>query len=260
MKTVAVIPARYASSRMPGKPLMDINGKPMIWWIYQECCKYNKFEKVVVATDNDKIFSVCQELGMNALMTSEDHDTPTSRLCEVATKIDAKYYLCVMGDEPLINRKCFDLITSDENVGDYQVVALTNEISNPADVIDFSNQKVVTNEERRTLLISRSPIPYPKGSLDITYEKVTGIQLFSKNALEFYAKTPKSVLEKAEENDLMRFVEHGIGVKMIVSPYKTCSVDTPKDLEYVRNVIKNRTNVQNGGVLKFHKRLAREAA
>ena len=89
-------------------------------------------------------------------------------------------------------------------------------------------------------MISRSPIPYPKGSLDIQYEKVTGIQIFSKDALEFFNKTPKSYVEQAEENDLMRFIENGIPVKMTISPYKTISVDTPKDLELVRSILKKR--------------------
>lgn len=89
-------------------------------------------------------------------------------------------------------------------------------------------------------MISRSPIPYPKGTTDFQYEKVTGIQIFSKKALDFYNKTKKSLIEKAEENDLMRFIENGIPVKMTISPYKTISVDTPKDLEMVRNILKYR--------------------
>ena len=107
-------------------------------------------------------------------------------------------------------------------------------------VIDFSNQKVVTNAAREILLISRSPIPYPKGTLDFEYEKVTGIQLYSKQALKFYHDTPKSILEKAEENDMMRFIENGHKVHAIVSPYKTVSVDTPKDLALVNEILKEK--------------------
>ena len=105
---------------------------------------------------------------------------------------------------------------------------------------DFSNQKVVTNAAREILLISRSPIPYPKGTLDFEYEKVTGIQLYSKQALKFYHDTPKSILEKAEENDMMRFIENGHKVHAIVSPYKTVSVDTPKDLALVNEILKEK--------------------
>lgn len=120
---------------------------------------------------------------------------------------------------------------------------MTNILSNPTDVIDFSNQKVVTNAEREALFISRSPIPYPKGTLDFHYEKVTGVQIFSKKVLDFYNSTAKSSLERAEENDLMRFIENGIPVKMIISPYKTISVDTPKDLEKVREILAKKNKI-----------------
>ncbi len=240
MKVIGVIPARYQSSRMPGKPIVDILGKPMIWWVYQQVVKSNKFSNVIVATDDERIMSECDKYGMMAMMTSKEHDTPTSRLYEVSTKIAADLYMLIMGDEPLVNENCFSLIIPEKCTSEYYVAALTNVITNPADVIDFSNQKVVTNSNRETLMISRSPIPYPKGILDIQYEKVTGIQIFSKKALAFYNETPKSNLEKAEENDLMRFVENGIPVKMIVSEYKTISVDTPKDLEMVRQIINHK--------------------
>jgi 3-deoxy-manno-octulosonate cytidylyltransferase (CMP-KDO synthetase) len=240
MKTIGVIPARYASSRLPGKPIIDICGKPMIWWVYQQAKKANIFTDIIVATDDERIVAVCNSLKMNALITSKEHDTPTSRLYEVSTKLDADFYLLLMGDEPLVDPACFDLIVPHTNSSDYYVAALTNELNNPTEVIDFSNQKVVTNQWRETLLISRSPIPYPKGTLDFIYKKVTGVQIFSKSALEFYNKTSKSLFEKAEENDLMRFVENKIPVIMINSPYKTISVDTLKDLEKVRQIMKNR--------------------
>ena len=241
MKTIAVIPARYQSSRLPGKPLADILGKPMIWWVYQEAKKCPKLADVVVACDDERIAAACREYGMNYLMTSPDHDTPTGRIWEVSTKLDADLYLQVMGDEPLINAAAFDLILPDTLPADpYYVSVLTNVMGHPADVVDFSNQKVVTNARREILMISRSPIPYPKGTLDFEYEKVTGIQLYSKQALAFYHETPKSLLEKAEENDMMRFIENGHTVHAIVSPYKTVSVDTAKDLALVCEILQKQ--------------------
>lgn len=237
MDIIGVIPARYQSSRMPGKPIADILGKPMIWWVYQQVKKNTQFSDVVVATDDERIMNICKQYNMKAILTSVEHDTPTSRLYEVSTKIDADLYVLVMGDEPLVNEKCFSLIIPEKMDSEYYVGALTNVIINAPDVIDFSNQKVVTNSNREALFISRSPIPYPKGTLDFKYEKVTGVQIFSKKALEFFNATPKSILEKAEENDLMRFIENGISVKMTVSDYKTISVDTPKDLELVRELL-----------------------
>ena len=241
MKTIAVIPARYQSSRLPGKPLADILGKPMIWWVYQEAKKCPKLADVVVACDDERIAAACREYGMNYLMTSPDHDTPTGRIWEVSTRLDADLYLQVMWDEPLINAAAFDLILPDTLPDDpYYVSVLTNVMGHPADVVDFSNQKVVTNARREILMISRSPIPYPKGTLDFEYEKVTGIQLYSKQALAFYHETPKSLLEKAEENDMMRFIENGHTVHAIVSPYKTVSVDTAKDLALVCEILQKQ--------------------
>ena len=214
MKLIGVIPARYASTRMPGKPLADILGKPMIWWVYQEAKKCKKLDDVFIATDDERIAEACRTYDL---------------------------YLQIMGDEPLINVKAFDLILPDTLPEDpYYVAVLTNRMEHPADVIDFSNQKVVTNAAREILMISRSPIPYPKGTLDFEYEKVTGIQLYSRRALAFYHETPKSILEKAEENDMMRFVENGHKVHAIVSPYKTVSVDTPKDLALVSEILEGK--------------------
>ena len=241
MKTIAVIPARYQSSRMPGKPLADILGRPMIWWVWREAKKCPALSGVVVATDDERIADACKAYGMDYCMTSPDHDTPTGRIWEVSTKLEADLYLQVMGDEPLINAAAFDLILPKTLPQDpYYVAVLTNVMEHPADVVDFSNQKVVTNAAREILMISRSPIPYPKGTLDFEYEKVTGIQLYSRRALAFYHDTPKSLLEKAEENDMMRFVENGHKVHAITSPYKTVSVDTPKDLALVSRIVQER--------------------
>lgn len=241
MKILGVIPARYQSSRLPGKPLADILGKPMIWWVYQAASRCPALDDLVIATDDERILKVCSEYGMKALMTSPDHDTPTARIHEVSCKIEADLYLQIMGDEPLINPLAFDLILPKELPADpYYVAGVTNIMEHPADVIDFSNQKVACNARREILMISRSPIPYPRGTADFEYEKITGIQLFSKKALDFYAATPKSALEIAEENDLMRFVENGHTVHAVVSPYKTVSVDTPKDIDIVCEILRSR--------------------
>ena len=238
MKTIAVIPARYQSTRMPGKPLADILGKPMIWWVYKEAERCKKLDGCLIATDDERIAAVCEQFGLRYLMTSPDHDTPTGRIWEVSTKVEANLYLQLMGDEPLAKAAAFDLILPDTLPDDpYYVAVLTNRMEHPADVIDFSNQKLVTNAAREILMISRSPIPYPKGTLDFEYEKVTGIQLYARKALEFYHATPKSILEKAEENDMMRFIENGHKVHAILSPYKTVSVDTPKDLALVNEIL-----------------------
>ena len=241
MKCIAVIPARYQSSRMPGKPLADVLGKPMIWWVYQVAKQCPRLDEVLIATDDERIAEACEQYGMRYCMTSPDHDTPTGRIWEVSTQVEADLYLQLMGDEPLADVRALELILPQTLPQDpYYVSVLTNVMDHPADVVDFSNQKVVTNAHREILMISRSPIPYPKGTLDFEYEKVTGIQLYSRKALQFYHDTPKSLLERAEENDMMRFIENGHAVHAIVSPYKTVSVDTPKDLALVNEILRAR--------------------
>ncbi|WP_455999161.1 cytidylyltransferase domain-containing protein, partial [Phocaeicola barnesiae] len=143
MKVLAVIPARYQSSRLPGKPIVDICGKPMIWWVYQQASKAKEISDIIIATDDKRIEEVCKQLDMKVIMTSPDHDTPTSRLYEVSTLIDADLYLQLMGDEPLINAACFPLIIPSVNVSEYYVAALSNTLKNPTEVIDFSIQKEV---------------------------------------------------------------------------------------------------------------------
>ena len=160
MKTIAVIPARYASTRMPGKPLADVLGKPMIWWVYQAAKACPKLDDVLIATDDERIADACKTYGMRYLMTSPDHDTPTGRIWEVSTVEDADLYLQLMGDEPLVNPAAFDLILPDTLPEDPCYVAvLTNIMEHPADVIDFSNQKVVTNAAREILLPQPHPLP-----------------------------------------------------------------------------------------------------
>lgn len=110
MRVLGVIPARYDSSRMPGKPIADILGKPMIWWVYQQVAKNKDLADFIVATDDERILSVCKKFDMKAMMTSKNHDTPTSRLYEVSTKVDADLYMLIMGDEPLVDEKSFTLV------------------------------------------------------------------------------------------------------------------------------------------------------
>ena len=181
MKILGVIPARYQSSRLPGKPLADILGKPMLWWVYRAASRCARLDGLVVATDDERILKVCAGLGLQAVMTSPDHDTPTARIHEVSTRLNADLYLQIMGDEPLIDPRALDLILPAELPADpFYVAGVTNRMDHPADVIDFSNQKVACNARREILMISRSPIPYPKGTLDFEYEK----RLFRPSILE----------------------------------------------------------------------------
>lgn len=237
MKVIAVIPSRYGSSRFPGKPLMDICGKPMIWWVYQQVIKVGSVDEVIVATDDERILKTCEENGMNVMMTSPEHNTPTDRLYEVSTKTDGDVYMFVGGDEPLIEPEAIDAVVPKTQVDEMYVANAMTTIKTAPEVIDFTNIKVVVNEDNIGLYTSRSPLPYPKGGLDFEYKKFVGIGAFTRKALEFYHNTPKGKMERIEECDLMRFIEHQIPIKFIDVTCRNISVDTPKDLEKVRDLM-----------------------
>jgi 3-deoxy-manno-octulosonate cytidylyltransferase (CMP-KDO synthetase) len=231
MKVIGVIPARYASSRFPGKPLADIHGKPMIWWVYQQAKKTISFSSVVVATDDQRIFDACQSYDISVVMTSADCPTPANRIHEISCKIDADLYVEINGDEPLIEPETIESVIP-PGVADNQpyVGSLYSIITDAIDAIDPTNLKVVVSHNGYGMYVSRSPIPFPKGSLNFTYKKYIGIVAFNKSALDFYAATPRGEIEIAEDMDLLRFIENGIPVHFGEVDCKTISVDTEKDL------------------------------
>lgn len=245
MKIVGVIPSRYGSSRFPGKPLQDICGKPMLWWVYQQVKKVKSIDEVVVATDNKMIFDMCKDNDMNVMMTSENHSTPTDRLYEVSTKMDGDVFMFVGGDEPLIDPDAIDAVVPKNEVPEMYVANAMTTIKTAPEVIDFTNIKVVVNEKNIGLYTSRSPLPYPKGGLDFEYKKFVGIGAFSRKALDFYYHTPKGKLEEIEECDLLRFIEHQIPIQFFNVQCRNVSVDTPKDLEKVRELMKEKLSNEN---------------
>ena len=239
MKIVAIIPARYQSSRFPGKPLADLCGKPMIWWVYNQVKKVAEIDEVYVATDDNRILSACVVHNINSVMTASTHATSTERANEVAHKVDADLYVVINGDEPLIDPEIIRAIIPTSGINtDFYVSNLMTEISRPSEVVDFTNIKVVTDGEGNALFMSRSPIPYPKASIEYKYYKHVGVLIYSKSALEFFASTTKGYNEKIEDVNELRFIEHGKKLKMVKVDAHSLSVDTPKDLEYVNTVIK----------------------
>jgi 3-deoxy-manno-octulosonate cytidylyltransferase (CMP-KDO synthetase) len=239
MKIIGIIPARYKSSRFEGKPLADIHGKPMIWWVYQQFKKVDLIDEIYVATDDERIVKACKELNMNSIMTSNFNETPVDRVYEVSEKIQADLYLTVLGDEPLIEEETIRSIVPEIYDKDKIYVGnLMTKITNAAEVIDFTNLKIVSDVNGKLIYVSRSPIPYPKGTLDIEYKKFVGVSIFSKSALDFFKSTPRGSLEISEDNDLIRFIENGIEVWLKQVETKSISVDTYKDLVHVRKLIK----------------------
>lgn len=234
MKTLGVIPARYGSSRFPGKPLETIRGKPMVYWVYGHMSEAENVDEAVVATEDTRIEDACKALGIPVVMTGKDTKTPTDRVWEVSETIEADRYLFLGGDEPLVSSGSIDMIAKDGK--DHAVSHAITQIHSAPEVIDFTNIKAVTDTEGYLLYTSRSPLPYPRGNLDFTYRKTVGIATFDKPSLDMYHETPQSVLEKTEEVDLIRFIEHGVRIHCVDIGKNTLSVDTPKDLEKVRRM------------------------
>lgn len=234
MKAVAIIPARYASTRFPGKPLVDICGKPMIQWVYERVSSVKKLSDVFVAIDDERIRRVCEEKKIKYIMTRSDHPDHIARIQEVSEKVNADMYVCVNGDEPLISPDCIEQVVPSEKPEDFFFIGAMRFMENAAETIDPARIKVVIAEDGRCLYISRTPVPYPKGTLMFKYNKYVGIECFSKEALDFFVNTPQSKLEKIEDIDHLRFLEHGKPLFFKYVDSESISVDTPKDVEKVR--------------------------
>lgn len=240
MKIVGIIPARYKSSRFEGKPLADICGKPMIWWVYQQVIKVQGLVDVLVATDDERIMNECKKLDINVIMTSETHPDHISRIKEVSDKVEADYYVCVNGDEPLIDPVSIAKVIPNVENNDFYFGGAMRVLSNPAQAVDFANIKIVVNKNNECIYMSRTPIPYPKGTLDFNYNKYIGIECFNKKALDFFADKEMGMIEKIEDIDHLRFIENNKILKFTYVDSESLSVDTPKDLEYVRKIIKEK--------------------
>ncbi len=242
MKILGVIPARYSSSRFPGKPLADICGKPMIWWVYQQCRKVGDFDEVCVATDDRRIMDACACLGMDAILTSSGHQTGTDRVGEVAGKISADLYVNIQGDEPLLDpetiRAAIQPFYAD---GSLQVTNLMTKIKSPVDVVNYTVPKVITNKDGIGVYLTRAAAPYPKGSIGFDYYKQVCVYGFRPSALRFYCdygrEYGKAKAEAVEDIEILRFIENGYRVQYVEVESDSVAVDTPNDLERVRGVL-----------------------
>jgi 3-deoxy-manno-octulosonate cytidylyltransferase (CMP-KDO synthetase) len=241
-KIIAIIPARYQSSRFPGKPLAEVeNGKTMIQCVYEQVCKVDEFEEICVATDDDRIKKVCDEKGIPCIMTRADHPTHVNRIWEVSEKIKADYYVVVCGDEPLIDPEVIKAVLPDENNREELYVGgLCRYFSDPAEVIDPANIKVVTNDADECILLSRSPVPFPYKSVMFKYKKVVGVECYNKAALNYFISKEKGFLERIEDVTLQRFLENKIHIKYKLVESESLSVDTPGDLEKVKTILRKR--------------------
>ena len=242
MKIVAIIPARYSSTRFPGKPLAYICDKPMIWWVYNRVSQVKQFSEVFVAIDDDRIRIVCEDMGIKYIMTRNNHPEHISRIQEVSEKVQADLYVCVNGDEPLISPQCIEQVLPKEKPTGIFFGGAMRKMTDAAETIDPSRIKVVVSDTGRCLYITRASAPYPKGSLMFAYNKYVGIECFTKEALDFFVNTPQANLEKIEDIDHLRFLEYGQELHFSYVDSESISVDTPKDLEKVRLLMEKMSN------------------
>lgn len=244
MNIIGIIPARYKSTRFEGKPLADICGKPMIWWVYRQFKLAKGINDVYVALDDYRIKDVCEQYGMNYIMTSDLHPTHLDRLAEVAHKIEADFYININGDEPLMMPEYIEklLPTGAIDPTTFYFANAMTKIKKPVEVNDVSRIKVATDNQGYGMYMARTPIPYPKASSDFDYMKFVGIQCFSRSALLFCGVTPRGRIESIEDIDEYRFLENGKKILFVEIPAETLSVDTKTDLQVVRQVIQRRIN------------------
>ena len=238
MKSICVIPARYSSTRLPGKPLKDICGKPMICRVYERAKLSKSVAEVIVATDDRRIFDAVEKNSGRAIMTRADHKTGTDRLAEVAKKFsDVEVIVNVQGDEPLIEPSLIDeLIAEFVKDKNLQMATVATELTDADEMQNPNNVKVVINKNNDALYFSRSLIPYLRNAGKSKVFKHIGIYAYRRNFLLAYAKTPSTPLEQSESLEQLRALENGFKIRVIKSSCRFVGVDTAEDLELVNEI------------------------
>ncbi len=240
-KIVAVIPARYQSTRFQGKPLAKILGKPMIEHVYFNAKKCRLLNEVVVATDDQRIYDAVNGFGGKAIMTSDQHPTGTDRVAEAARQLDAGIIVNVQGDEPLIQPQMIERtirpLLDDRKV---QVTNLISRLSDIGDYIDSGVVKAAIDLQGDLLYLTRSPIPFPKTRQGYVVHKQIGLYAFRKNFLFRFVKMPQTPLELVEGVEFLRILENGFKIKAVVTDYSAVSVDTLSDLIEVEKILRRK--------------------
>jgi 3-deoxy-manno-octulosonate cytidylyltransferase (CMP-KDO synthetase) len=244
-RVVAIIPARYASSRLPGKPLADLGGRPMVEHVYRRVARAALVDQVVVATDDARVADAVAAFGGIVAMTSPAHRSGTDRVAEAAARFEATIVVNVQGDEPLIAPGAVDQAVSpllaDPTV---TIATLASRITAESDYRDPSVVKVVVDRAGRALFFSRAPIPHVGGSSRATAEAVVrrhlGLYAFRREALDLFARLPPTPLEQAESLEQLRALEHGLAIAVVDTTCESIGVDTPDDLERVRRLLATR--------------------
>lgn len=240
MKILGIIPARFASTRFPGKPLIDLAGKTMIQRVYEQAKKASSLNEVVVATDDERIFKAVESFGGKAVFTSDKHQSGTDRCAEVAEKLSGfDAVINIQGDEPLINPIQIDLVASCFNDEQTQLATLVKIIKTDEELFNFNTPKVIINKNSEAIYFSRQIIPYlkniePKDFLqNHTFYKHIGIYGYKTDTLQEIAKLPLGNLESVEMLEQLRWIENGYKIKVALTEHETLAIDSPDDVEKV---------------------------
>jgi 3-deoxy-manno-octulosonate cytidylyltransferase (CMP-KDO synthetase) len=233
---IAIIPARYASSRFPGKPLAMIRGKPMIQRVYEGVASCGRISAVYVATDDNRIYDVVRGFGGEAVMTSPDHASGTDRLAECARKLglsDDDAVLNIQGDEPLFGAEMAGELAGTLDDPSVYMGTLKEEIRSPADAESLNVVKVITDVKGDAIYFSRRPIPFARdGAAPAMYRHV-GVYAYTKEFLLKLSALPRTPLERAESLEQLRAIENGYRIRVAETRHRTIGVDTPVDLALV---------------------------
>lgn len=238
MKTLGIIPARYASTRFPGKPLVNIAGKSMVQRVYEQAKKCTDLTQVIVATDDERIFNHVINFGGTAVITSPNHQSGTDRCAEVALQ-HPQYgvIINIQGDEPYIDPEQISKLATCFSSTDVQIATLVKKIQNQHELLNPNTPKVVINTLSEAVYFSRSPLPHIRGQEQqnwlsyYTYFKHIGIYGYRADVLQRITNLPVSPLEKAENLEQLRWIANGYRIKVAETELETFAVDTPEDLE-----------------------------
>ena len=237
MKSICVIPARYSSTRLPGKPLREICGVPMICRVLERASLAKSVSEVIVATDDERILAAVENYGGRAMMTRADHKTGTDRLAEVAEKFpDAEVIVNVQGDEPLIESALIDELIAQFADKNLHMATVATELKEPSEMKNPNNVKVVLDRNNDALYFSRSLIPYPRNEGKSKIFKHIGIYAYRREFLLAYAKMESTPLEQIESLEQLRALENGYKIRVIISANKFVGVDTEEDLKLVNEI------------------------
>jgi 3-deoxy-manno-octulosonate cytidylyltransferase (CMP-KDO synthetase) len=240
MKILGIIPARYASTRFPGKPLVDIGGKSMIQRVYEQSKKCALLNDVIVATDDDRIYDHVTGFGGKVVMTSPDHQSGTDRCAEISLKHpEYDIIINIQGDEPYINPEQISKVALCFDASDTQIATLVKKIQSEQELFNPNSPKVIINNNSEAIYFSRSPLPHIRGQKEdnwlqhFNYFKHIGIYGYRADVLQQITKLPVSPLEKAESLEQLRWVENGYRIKVAETELETYAIDTPEDLKKI---------------------------